>query len=67
MLYMDIKFKNLGLVWNVWKHWKEMEMKDHNFPLQQGGNSRIPYLHVPAARMSILIYVATAINTFLFL
>ncbi|KAI5638622.1 hypothetical protein M9H77_00123 [Catharanthus roseus] len=35
--------------------------------LQQGGNSRIPYVHVPAARMSILIYIATAINTFMFL
>ncbi|XP_052627480.1 putative cytochrome c biosynthesis ccmC-like mitochondrial protein [Lactuca sativa] len=35
--------------------------------LQQGGNSRIPYVHVPTARMSILVYIATAINTFLFL
>ncbi|KAL8507043.1 hypothetical protein ACS0TY_017791 [Phlomoides rotata] len=35
--------------------------------LQQGGNSRIPYVHVPAARMSILVYIATAINTLLFL
>jgi hypothetical protein len=35
--------------------------------LQQGGNSRIPYVHVPAARMSILVYIATAINTFFFL
>ncbi|CAI8606361.1 unnamed protein product [Vicia faba] len=35
--------------------------------LQQGGNSRILYVHVPAARMSILVYIATAINTFLFL
>uniref|UniRef100_A0A6N2K8U8 Cytochrome c assembly protein domain-containing protein n=1 Tax=Salix viminalis TaxID=40686 RepID=A0A6N2K8U8_SALVM len=26
--------------------------------LQQGGNSRIPYVHVPAARMSILVYIA---------
>ena len=34
--------------------------------LQQGGNSRIPYVHVPAARMSILVYIATAINTFFF-
>ncbi|KAK2652958.1 hypothetical protein Ddye_012814 [Dipteronia dyeriana] len=34
---------------------------------QQGGNSRILYVHVPAARMSILVYIATAINTFLFL
>lgn len=33
---------------------------------QQGGNSRIPYVHVPAARMSILVYIATAINSFLF-
>ena len=32
---------------------------------QQGGNSRILYVHVPAARMSILVYIATAINTFL--
>ncbi|KAK8978889.1 hypothetical protein V6N11_030935 [Hibiscus sabdariffa] len=35
--------------------------------LQQGGNSRIPYVHVPAARMGILVYIAMAINTFLFL
>ncbi|KAI5677298.1 hypothetical protein M9H77_08248 [Catharanthus roseus] len=35
--------------------------------LQQGGNSRIPYVNVPEARMSILIYIATAINTFMFL
>ncbi|KAJ0749206.1 putative cytochrome c assembly protein [Helianthus annuus] len=35
--------------------------------LQQGGNSRIPYVHVLVARMSILVYIATAINTFLFL
>nr|ULQ70060.1 cytochrome c biogenesis C [Xyris indica] len=34
--------------------------------LQQGGNSRIPYVHVPAARMSLVIYIATAINCFLF-
>ncbi|KAG9438571.1 hypothetical protein H6P81_021493 [Aristolochia fimbriata] len=34
--------------------------------LQQGGNSRIPYVHVPAARISILVYIATAINSFLF-
>ncbi|KAL6513793.1 ATP synthase subunit H protein (Va0H) (atp6H) (Atp6v0e) [Orobanche minor] len=32
--------------------------------LQQGGNSRIPYVHVPAARMSILVYITTALNTF---
>ncbi|KAL5054926.1 hypothetical protein RYX36_035608 [Vicia faba] len=35
--------------------------------LQQGGNSRILYVHVPAARMSILVYIAMSINTFLFL
>ncbi|KAK9044584.1 hypothetical protein V6N11_058482 [Hibiscus sabdariffa] len=35
--------------------------------LQQGGNYCIPYVHVPAAQMSILVYIATAINTFLFL
>nr|YP_010722223.1 cytochrome c biogenesis C [Paropyrum anemonoides]WDV09979.1 cytochrome c biogenesis C [Paropyrum anemonoides] len=35
--------------------------------LQQGGNSRIPYVHVPAARMSILVYIATAVNSSLFL
>ncbi|KAK8701374.1 hypothetical protein V6N13_019761 [Hibiscus sabdariffa] len=35
--------------------------------LQQGGNSRIPYVHVPAARMGILVYIVMAINTFLFL
>ncbi|XP_077240266.1 cytochrome C assembly protein [Tasmannia lanceolata] len=34
--------------------------------LQQCGNSRIPYVHVPAARMSILVYIATAINSSLF-
>ncbi|XP_020113270.1 uncharacterized protein LOC109727539 [Ananas comosus] len=34
--------------------------------LQQGGNSRILYVHVPAARMSIVIYIATAINSSLF-
>ncbi|GFP85108.1 putative cytochrome c biosynthesis ccmc-like mitochondrial protein [Phtheirospermum japonicum] len=35
--------------------------------LQQGGNSRIPYVHVPAARMSILVYITMALNTFFFL
>jgi ABC-type transport system involved in cytochrome c biogenesis permease subunit len=35
--------------------------------LQQGGNSRILYVHVPTARMSIVVYIATAINSFLFL
>nr|ULQ69198.1 cytochrome c biogenesis protein ccmC [Dapsilanthus disjunctus]ULQ69217.1 cytochrome c biogenesis C [Dapsilanthus disjunctus] len=34
---------------------------------QQGGNSRILYVHVPVAWMSIVIYIATAINSFLFL
>ncbi|KAF6982736.1 hypothetical protein CFC21_001084 [Triticum aestivum] len=34
--------------------------------LQQGGNSRISYVHVPAARMSIVIYIATTINSSLF-
>lgn len=34
---------------------------------QQGGNSRILYVHVPVAWMSIIVYIATAINTFLFL
>jgi heme exporter protein CcmC len=34
--------------------------------LQQGGNSRILYVHVPVARMSIVVYIATAINSFLF-
>ncbi|XBI00098.1 hypothetical protein VPH35_129262 [Triticum aestivum] len=34
--------------------------------LQQGGNSCISYVHVPAARMSIVIYIMTAINSFLF-
>jgi len=33
---------------------------------QQGGNSRLTYVHVPAARMSLVIYMATAINSFLF-
>nr|ULQ69277.1 cytochrome c biogenesis protein ccmC [Eriocaulon australe] len=33
---------------------------------KQGGNSRISYVHVPAARMSIVIYIATAIKSFLF-
>nr|ANY30593.1 cytochrome c biogenesis C [Sagittaria latifolia] len=35
--------------------------------LQQGGNSRILYVHVPVAWMSIVVYIATAINSFLFL
>lgn len=35
--------------------------------LKQGGNSCILYVHVPAARISILVYIATAINTFVFL
>nr|UPI49000.1 cytochrome c biogenesis C [Balanophora laxiflora] len=35
--------------------------------LIQGGNYRISYVHVPAARMSILIYLATAINTLSFI
>ncbi|KAI3967938.1 hypothetical protein MKX01_027121 [Papaver californicum] len=30
--------------------------------LQQGGNYRILYVHVPAAWMSILVYLVTAIN-----
>ncbi|KAI5007574.1 hypothetical protein ZWY2020_054634 [Hordeum vulgare] len=34
--------------------------------LQQGGNSRISFVHVPAARMSIVIYIPTAINSSLF-
>nr|QPK67027.1 cytochrome c biogenesis C [Monsonia marlothii] len=34
---------------------------------QQGGNSRILYVHVPVAWMSILLYIATAIKTFFFL
>ena len=34
---------------------------------QQGGNSRILYVHVPVAWMSILVYLVTAISTFLFL
>nr|YP_008964110.1 cytochrome c biogenesis C [Ajuga reptans]AHA84968.1 cytochrome c biogenesis C [Ajuga reptans] len=35
--------------------------------LQQGGNSRIPHVHVPVARMSILVYLATAVSAFAFL
>lgn len=35
--------------------------------LQQGGNSRILYVHVPVAWMSILVYLVTAINSFFFL
>nr|ULQ69835.1 cytochrome c biogenesis C [Prionium serratum] len=34
--------------------------------LQQGENSLILYVHVPAARMSLVLYLATAINSFLF-
>uniref|UniRef100_A0ACD6A099 Uncharacterized protein n=1 Tax=Avena sativa TaxID=4498 RepID=A0ACD6A099_AVESA len=34
--------------------------------LQQGGNSRISYVHVPIAQMSIVIYIVTAINSSLF-
>ncbi|MCL7033257.1 hypothetical protein MKW94_023645 [Papaver nudicaule] len=35
--------------------------------LQQGGNSRILYVHVLAAWMSILVYLVTAINSSFFL
>ncbi|KAF6155990.1 hypothetical protein GIB67_030078 [Kingdonia uniflora] len=35
--------------------------------LQQGPNASILYVHVPAARMSILVYLATAMNSSLFL
>ncbi|KAI3987636.1 hypothetical protein MKX01_007102 [Papaver californicum] len=35
--------------------------------LQQGGNSRILYVHVPAAWMSIIFYLVTAINSSFFL
>ncbi|KAI3994841.1 hypothetical protein MKX01_037392 [Papaver californicum] len=35
--------------------------------LQQGENSRILYVHVPAAWMSILVYLVTAINSSFFL
>nr|YP_010576500.1 cytochrome c biogenesis C [Andreaea regularis]UZN44041.1 cytochrome c biogenesis C [Andreaea regularis] len=34
---------------------------------QQGENYRIIYVHVPAARMSLLIYIAMAISSLLFL
>ena len=34
---------------------------------QQGGNSRILYVHVPTAGISILVYTATATSTFCFL
>ena len=34
---------------------------------QQGGNSRILYVHVPTTRMSILVYISTTINAFFFL
>ncbi|XBI55068.1 hypothetical protein VPH35_036962 [Triticum aestivum] len=34
--------------------------------LKQGGNSRISYVHVPTAQMSIVIYIVTAINNSLF-
>ncbi|KAI3859064.1 hypothetical protein MKW92_019717 [Papaver armeniacum] len=35
--------------------------------LQQGGNSRLLYVHVPADWMSILVYLVTAINSSFFL
>ncbi|KAI3862012.1 hypothetical protein MKX03_015018 [Papaver bracteatum] len=35
--------------------------------LQQGGNSRILYVRVPAAWMSIIVYLVTAINSSFFL
>lgn len=35
--------------------------------IQQGGNARLPYVHVPAARMSLIVYIATAQPTFWFL
>nr|ANY30611.1 cytochrome c biogenesis C [Najas guadalupensis] len=34
--------------------------------LQQGGNSRLLYVHVPAAPVGIGVYIATAINSVLF-
>ncbi|KAH0470793.1 hypothetical protein IEQ34_000516 [Dendrobium chrysotoxum] len=34
--------------------------------LQQGGNSGIPYVHIPVARMSIVVNIAMAINSLLF-
>ncbi|KAI3664945.1 hypothetical protein L6452_43558 [Arctium lappa] len=42
----------------LYKEWKSMaihlSIRVAPLGLQQGGNSRIPYVHVPAARMSIL-------------
>ncbi len=38
-----------------------LSLRVASLDLQQGGNSRISYVHVPAARMSIVIYNATAI------
>ncbi|KAI3924572.1 hypothetical protein MKX01_038012 [Papaver californicum] len=35
--------------------------------LQQGGNSRILYVHVPPSWMSIIVYLVTAINSSFFL
>lgn len=35
--------------------------------LAQGGNARLPYVHVPAARISLIVYIATAKPTFWFL
>jgi ABC-type transport system involved in cytochrome c biogenesis permease subunit len=37
------------------------------FDFQQGENFRIIYVHVPATRMSLLIYIAMAISSVLFL
>jgi ABC-type transport system involved in cytochrome c biogenesis permease subunit len=36
------------------------------FDFQQGENFHIIYVHVPAARMSLLIYIAMVINSVLF-
>jgi ABC-type transport system involved in cytochrome c biogenesis permease subunit len=37
------------------------------FDFQQGENSRIIYVHVLAAQMSLLIYITMAISSMLFL
>nr|YP_009227141.1 cytochrome c biogenesis C [Welwitschia mirabilis]AMA20996.1 cytochrome c biogenesis C [Welwitschia mirabilis]QXE44334.1 cytochrome c biogenesis C [Welwitschia mirabilis] len=48
----------MAIMWNIW-------VAPSDF--QQGENSRIIYVHVPAAWMSILEYIAAAIGSFLFL
>ena len=44
-----------------------LSLREAPLDFQQGGNSRILYVHVLATRMNILVYIPTTINTFFFL